>query len=145
MRTWAVAAIAAAILTTATPAAADWQWTRWGMSPAEVVTASGGKAVPGARGLYVLSEPQVAGGLTFDSVAFSFDDGRLSAVTMVSDDILFIEAEWKLAAAFGEPVVKSDDQGRVRVFVDRAKGNSIRLVETSVGSTLVYSAIPAGF
>ncbi|MBI5940147.1 MAG: hypothetical protein HY859_06950, partial [Caulobacterales bacterium] len=44
MRLWTMLAVVVASLLAATPAAADWQWTKWGMTPSEVVSASDGKA-----------------------------------------------------------------------------------------------------
>jgi hypothetical protein len=44
MRSLALAWLALAMVT-ATPAAADWQYTKWGMTPEQVTAESGGKAV----------------------------------------------------------------------------------------------------
>ena len=63
----------------ATPAAADWQYSQWGMSPAQVEAASGGAAKPNderdldAEGLRAeLAAPYMAGSLPFTAV-FRFD------------------------------------------------------------------------
>ncbi len=63
----------------ATPAAADWQYSQWGMSPAEVEAASGGGAKPNddrgldAEGLRAeLAAPYTAGSVPFTAV-FRFD------------------------------------------------------------------------
>jgi hypothetical protein len=71
------------------PAAADWEYTKWGMTPAEVVNASKGavletKAVSAGEGSGFemrASGEFVAGSLRF-AVSFGFDDaGRLGFVT----------------------------------------------------------------
>ena len=74
----------------ALPAAADWQYTQWGMSPAQVVGASGGVAKPNddrsldAEDLRAeLSAPYMAGSLPFTAV-FRFDlAGALDDVTLI--------------------------------------------------------------
>ncbi len=77
----AVTSLAAAICLGcwATPAAADWQYAQWGMSPAEVGAASGGVARPNgdrdldAEGLRAeLVAPYTTGSLPFTAV-FRFD------------------------------------------------------------------------
>ena len=74
----------------ATPAAADWQYSQWGMSPAQVAAASGGVAKPNddrgldAEGLRAeLLAPYLAGSLPFTAV-FRFDaEDALDDVALV--------------------------------------------------------------
>jgi len=47
--TKSAALLLVAALTLATPAHADWQFTKWGMSPEQLVKASDGKAMPTTR------------------------------------------------------------------------------------------------
>ncbi len=67
----------AALLTTS-PARADWQYTKWGMTPEQVVAASGGKAelLPAQRRPPIPSLETVASG--------EFQDGALTLRTTFS-------------------------------------------------------------
>lgn len=81
----AVAALAMAGL--ATPALADWQYTKWGMSPDEVITAANGTAqkVKDEKDKRVRKLPRLATGkasegkVNFD-VEFFFLDNKLSLI-----------------------------------------------------------------
>lgn len=80
------AALAAALLTLPTAAHADWSFTRWGMSPDQVIKAAKGKAQPmaGGPGDRVMDmDPRATGGpFSFEGRAymanfyFDLDGGR---------------------------------------------------------------------
>jgi hypothetical protein len=81
-------AVGLAAILHACPAAADWQYTKWGMTPEEVVKASGGlvREVPnpakaGSELLAVWGR-HTAGDLEF-TVSFGFLDGKLNSVLLV--------------------------------------------------------------
>ncbi len=65
----------------ASPARADWQYTRWGMTPEQVVAASGGAAE-----LLPPSERRTVSPLV-SSVDGTFEDGPLALRTVFSFDI----------------------------------------------------------
>lgn len=146
MRTWAVAATAAAILITATPAAADWQWTRWGMSPAEVVTASGSRAKPTTANLWTVDGPYIVGRVEFRSVEFGFDAGHLFMVTLNADISWFDVADASLAQSFGQAVTIQDG-GRRKVYADKASGNAITINQWAGGGSMsiTYRPLATGF
>jgi len=63
-------------------ASADWQFTKWGMSPSQVIKASKGMATLSADG-GIAPMPFASGNFTF-TVRFSFDtDSKLSVVYVV--------------------------------------------------------------
>jgi hypothetical protein len=84
--------LAALPLLAASPAAAHWEYTRWGMTEAQVAAASRGAArplppgerrpVPSARMEYRMAAEFRAGGLNL-SVAFAYD-GRTGGLVCVS-------------------------------------------------------------
>jgi len=73
----------------ASPAAADWSFTRWGMTPAQVVRASGGTArlhdVPPNRGqVWIIKAVGTvrSGDLVFDA-RYYFEENRLVDVSLI--------------------------------------------------------------
>lgn len=81
--------LAAAAVTVATPASADWSFTRWGMTPAQVVRASGGTArledVPPSRGQthIVRAVGTVRSGDLRFTAHYRFFNDRLVSVTLL--------------------------------------------------------------
>jgi hypothetical protein len=89
-------ALLVATLAFASQAAADWEYAKWGMTPPEVIAASGGSATArkgtGNRDsdlVNLATATHEAGGVRF-GVAFLFtkDDQRLDAVTLTAVDRL---------------------------------------------------------
>lgn len=82
--------LAAALALLPLPALADWQYTRWGMTPDEVVAAAGGSAwlikpkKSGAEEVIALGRHS-AGDLDFN-VTFRFLDGQLNSVALFYDN-----------------------------------------------------------
>lgn len=83
-----IAAVIATLAATASPAAADWSFTRWGMTPAQVVRASGGTArlqdeapLPGQTWIIKAKGTVRSGDLLFDA-DYRFKDNRLVDVTL---------------------------------------------------------------
>lgn len=82
-----------AALSTSIPTAADWQYTKWGMTVEEVRAASNGIAVASAKPISgfedettesLLTSPYNAGRFTFTAqFLFSKDDHRLASVELV--------------------------------------------------------------
>ena len=137
---------------------ADWDFTKWGMSLNQVVTASGGRArtlTPDqakAESTFVglscqaqIASPYTLAGLSFQKVNFCFDgDGRLQSVNLITEGNDFERVDRTLAAAFGAPAKSEGGSLPERIYVDRAKGNSLRLIRVS-STILSYRPIPSGF
>src|SRR5216684_2564277 len=75
-------------LSSQAPARADWQYTKWGMSPNELVRASAGKAVPNtdtthnrADAIAQLTSPYTTGGFSFVAY-FLFERDKLVFVDL---------------------------------------------------------------
>lgn len=108
----AIAAVGIASLMYAYPAQADWQYTKWGMTPAEVTKASGGKAGPNADTSQSTSDetakltlPYVTGDLSF-SAYFLFDNrtDKLTSVRLkLSDGSRCGDLYRALALKYGNP------------------------------------------
>lgn len=148
MRAFIPPAIVAAVILAASPAAAHWQWTKWGMTPDQVVAAGGTKAALAPtepRWRVRLVSPVTAGGVTFESGSFAFEDGRLVAVSLDAKDALsFHKLESALGGAFGQPVVSTDGAISTRVFADKAKGNRVTLKSIGDSVFLDYGPIDTG-
>lgn len=151
MRTTPFCALAL-LAATAAPAAADWQYTRWGMSPEEVVAASrgavqlgpppSGKTYEGltgrARGVHNEA------GATFD-VYFHFDaQFRLARVALERTSGTACAAlHRRLLAQLGQPA-KSTRQSFATIdqWRDHARGNSVGYVLIGkLPCTITYSVL----
>jgi hypothetical protein len=138
-----VVAIAAA----AAPAEAHWQWTKWGMSPAQVIAASKGTvehADPAADETMPYGVKEAVG--TYDSngrsmkASFWFKAGKLSQINLSSgdqDDCFSIRRD--LGSLYGQPLSRSSMS---TVWSDKAKGNRVQLVDWGAqGCDLVYAPL----
>ena len=139
------------------PALADWQYTQWGMSPADVAARSSGQvhetagtdgqtlpALPslkvGAEGTYQL------GKMTFHAV-FYFENAKLKMVNMTlvdpntSEDAINLKNA--LDGLYGEPFhQKRTSFASMSTYQDRAKNNRISLSAYDTGlTTLVYEPL----
>lgn len=144
MRAWMAVAAVAAMVVSATPATADWQWTRWGMTEAEVVAASGGRAVPhdgGNQWLLRIHGPYKVGTTNFDNVSFRFTAGGLSAISMMAGADDFESLERQITASVGAPVGAGGGRTAFRTWIDREKGNSIELQVISDAVFLEYTPV----
>ena len=154
VRGWiaASALVPAALACSALPAAADWQYTQWGMTPAQVMAASNGVAQPNpdrkldAGDLKAsLTAPYQGAAIPFTAV-FLFDaSGKLQVVTLnpvggIACPVI-VQA---LAANHGVPEGKDDlvhattlrwddtDNDNLVVYLDLGQGNC----------TIQYSKLP---
>jgi hypothetical protein len=130
---FSVLALAAALVCAA-PAFAHWEYTRWGMSPAEVIAASSGAVRPAeggygeqvfdldlrAQGIYR------AGGMDFE-VRFFFTPGenRLTAVKLIPAASRCDDLARQLRAAHGEGERSNLQIGHVMHWADPANGDSV--------------------
>ncbi|MGE0725312.1 MAG: hypothetical protein AB7O45_13115 [Alphaproteobacteria bacterium] len=141
------------------PALADWQYTRWGMSPAEAIEASSGalraptdaerrglrrqdRIEPGAIGTYEV------GGLAY-SVDLGFDErGKLALVALkLLDWGRRHEVQDSLIGTYGAPIEsRRDSYGVDEAWRDAARGNLVRLyVAPAIRSlTVLYSPLGSG-
>ena len=146
------AALGVAVVGMATPALADWQYTQWGMSPAEVQTASNGTAVVNKD--RTLDASDLTASLTaffrgdkrpFTAV-FLFDAaGRLSAVTLNPSDRISCDPIRKsLGEHYGTPA--SIDQlkfGQTARWNDVEGDNVVVFLDLGQGNcSIQYSSLP---
>ena len=141
----ALYAAAALALIAPSAASADWQYTRWGMSPAEVVAASQGRASPvrGRPGQRVFdldlraTAAYAANSLTFVAeFFFTQGSGRLAAVKLVPTceamcDVLRSELE----ATYGEAEPQRFAFGMTQRWTDQDHGNRLLFADIAVRGT----------
>lgn len=145
----------------AAPAAAQevkpgWAFATWGMSPAEVAAAGAGQVqdLPQPRPANYdagtcrqrLASPYEAGGVTFDEVLLCYgSDGGLAQVEMTNSKGQFRTIDAALAAAFGQPAMRSREVVEVRVYNDLERGSAIRAVGDYEVTRLYYTPRRRGF
>ena len=126
--------VATVVLGIETPALADWQYTQWGMSPAEVQAASNGTAV--ANQDRRLDADDLTAGLTafyrgdkrpFTAV-FLFDTGgKLSAVNLNPTDRISCDPiRQSLADHYGKPASVDQHGFGQTGAVERCRGRQCR-------------------
>lgn len=149
--------LAAALLLAPFAAKADWQYTKWDMTPEEVISASNGEAKPLDEKLQVGMRSQP--GLTpmaigkhateccaFD-VQFHFGaDRKLGAVMLVLADRTKVDLLRRdLMEAYGAPVDRNAGGGSGEItWRDAAAGHVVRLVWFSSYAHLAYRPLPKG-
>lgn len=108
MKAWIAAALCSLALTPM--ASADWQYTRWGMNPDQVVAASNGtvsrvQSDESIRELRLRAQGQhIEGGRTFRSQFFFSNRNRLAAMRLTLSDIAdCARLRDELVAQFGQP------------------------------------------
>ena len=127
------------LLICSTAASAEWQYTEWGMTPQEVISASNGQVYLaesdphrewegvdiGAEGTYR------SGDYTFDSVFF-FSEGKLVSVKLDLDSERLTEDAIKLRhslyGAYGEPFNESFGSMTIVTWNDTDKNNRLDLI-----------------
>jgi hypothetical protein len=141
----------------AEPASADWDYTKWGMTVDDVIFAGKGKVnrlndeqTKDESTFYLACRaqsllPVTIGGIVFNKVNFCFDtNGKLASVDLYAEESEFYAVDRALASTFGAPARASDDGIPERIYSDKNKGNSLRLVLIS-STILTYTPIPSGF
>jgi hypothetical protein len=142
--------IALGFVITATPALADWQYTKWNMTPHDVVLASKGtvhtvEAKPGQR---VFDADLLAEG-TYDAAGFSFvsqfffdASNRLRAVKLVVDDTSRCgELEQKLQGIYGLSENRDDNLSPVSItefWLDTKNNLKARFTTSTFGEKLCF-------
>jgi hypothetical protein len=136
----------------ATPAFADWQYTRWGMSSDEVITASKGSLKRGdgqksaqnsdtrqATGSYV------TGDLEFDANLWFGPDGLRTVSLSLRDDKKCQDIQRDLLGKYGTPVERSGGTVQRLMWADREANNRVALVTTGLGyCQLSYEPLISG-
>lgn len=124
----------------ASPAAANWQYTRWGMTPDEVIAASGGAATAGSGERSVQGDQikgavgsYISGTYRF-GLTFWFGESGLSTVSLgLDDDAQCLLVHRDLLARYGEPVEQSGRAVGRTMWADREGGNRVTMILTGLG------------
>lgn len=147
MKIWSAVSILALIIPTA--AKADWQYTKWGMTPEQVIAASNGTAKPTAPATIPMYQP--IGGPTQTEIAasgpslrapftsgsrefdaeFAFKNGKLSEVTLsgvTGADCYSLEGD--LEARYSVPF-KTNPAGNIHEWHDQLNNNNIMFLITA--------------
>lgn len=151
----ALGLIAAVAFAMAAPAHADWQFTRWGMSLDEVVAAGEGRVariaadqvdaestMVGTECRAQINGPYELAGTTYSKVNLCFDGTGLARVMLYADEWDYGAVDRALVSALGEPVDETPLPSKT--FIDREKGNTIRLLRFSV-TVLEYTPRAVAF
>lgn len=118
------------------PASAHWQWTRWGMTPDQVIAASKGTARAGTGEKSAQGDGTVgvigsydAGGRVF-TAKFYFQSGLLAYVVLGSRDWqACLQTVRDLQAVYGKPIEWSDGGAASNAtWLDQARGNRVKIV-----------------
>ena len=164
-RWWALPMMVLAVgLSLATPARADWEYARWGMSVAEVIAASRGRATKTtpleqgpsliSTGYFLARAQHPAAGTQFD-VKFYFKEGKLSAVAVSPQAAAVLpKLRQELLKDLGEPRTKASKpygmgMAEEAIWSDPKHGNTVllRVVDFGDGAeptaALVYSPLQA--
>lgn len=138
--------LVALALVVASPAHADWQYTRWGMTPEETVASSkgalvlshgeAGEQLPGsqlnATGSYQTGEFHF-------KARFYFVNNKLSEIRLILNDpeLSTIALRHALLGKYGQPFSKNSDF--ITTFHDKDGGNRIDMIAIgSARTTLIY-------
>jgi hypothetical protein len=137
--------VACGIALLPTAAFADWQFTRWGMTPIQVVAA--GKisgpivaAPPNAKGEIEYIGSYRSGSHTFKTT-YTFNGGKLSVVSLETtnrcQDLLV-----EMHSVYGKPVSESNiGIGRFMRWLDRKKLNDVQMLDFGDSCTLIYGKL----
>lgn len=134
---------------TAAPAQAWWQYAEWGLTPAQIMSASSGQAVPCLAEAPVCKAPP--GGLEPShfverltmvgmpaSASFAFDSGGKLAQTVV----LFPDSDPALMAGLLQGIHGKPADEAQRIWRDERRGTIITAIPAGRGTMLLYR--PAG-
>jgi hypothetical protein len=134
--------IATVILCAPTAASADWQYAKWGMTPAQVVAASKGEASMyrgGGRNFgcaYTNQTPFATagnknlGGVIYDITFCSDATGRLSSVAVrATGGVNGPEVKRALLSQYGQPI---SDRGGDTIWRDTKNRNTVTFSEYAI-------------
>ncbi len=144
MKAMTIGAVALFVATSA-PAHADWQYTKWGMTPEQVAAASKGAVTVGtgdpgdhyagadigATGTYV------SGDYTFSAV-FYFVQGKLADIRLKMNGPDGYKLKNDLDGVYGKPFYESGGNFPLVTYHDVAKNNRVDLLMIGSSTTLEY-------
>jgi hypothetical protein len=122
-----------------TPTQAHWQWSRWGMTPVQVVAASGGTARMGAGDRSAQGDitrdvigSYQAGSFQFEA-SYWFDGSGLTKVTMSQhDDAKCLDLQRDLTAKYGKPLEYEGGSVERRMWADKPNENRVVLITSNL-------------
>ncbi|GLV24977.1 hypothetical protein [Sphingobium sp. TomTYG45] len=144
-----VSALACAAI--ASPAGAHWQYSKWGMTPDQVVAASKGtvqRVDPSSDAALPIGVKEAAGTYSANDqsmrVSFWFKGGKLNQVHLAQDDADACMAVGRdLTGVYGQPTSRSGGMISTSVWLDKARGNRVQFSNWSTGGCdLIYAPLP---
>ena len=147
MRNLVIFTVSAALAGSASPVQASWQFTQWGMTEDQVLTASHGTVhkateprvyTDGSKGL--LEGEYISGEFSFQLI-FTFNPtGALNGVKLEMPDLSKCTSlNAVVTATFGEAEVSNFMSGKISKWWDEDKGNTVLLSDISdLWCTLSY-------
>ncbi len=134
---WWIGFVIAAVIPAS--AQAHWQFTKWQMTPTEVITASKGTARPGGGdasaqedGFRHVIGNYAAGSFIFE-VSYWFDSTGLTKVTMSqNDDAKCLDLQRELTTKYGKPLEYEGGSVERRVWADKPNGNRVVLISSNL-------------
>jgi hypothetical protein len=140
----ALAVLAASTAAASPPQGAGWTFAHWGMTPAQVRTASAGKvhADPDMADNDILDGDTAIGAMKF-MVRFGYEHGRLASVTLDIDSGLDADnpcapvRAW-LKKTYGAPALTSEGGYNNQEWPDRKTGNTVQLSFLGQGETVCH-------
>jgi len=139
MKKWTYAGAIAAI-SISMPAKAHWQYTKWDMTPVQVIAASKGSAKSAAGDMSAQKDKTrdvdgtyVTGDRTFD-VSFWFAEGLLKLVTLSPaggpGERRCLDLKRDLLAKYGEPIERSPGSVERSMWADKPTGNRVVIISS---------------
>lgn len=132
-------AVASGLVTFASPANAHWQYTKWGMTPAQLIAASEGRAEVGSGAKSAQGEDTLDAKGSFTTGDYNFDADfwfGASGLSMVAlklrDDMQCLSLQRDLLAKYGEPVEFSGGTVQRRMWSDKVASNRVVLITTGL-------------
>lgn len=132
----------------ASPAAANWQYTTWEMSPEQVIAASGGQARAASAGgdLTVGSTKGAEGTFTaadrIFNVRFYFAEQKLRKVTLSLHGVgTCNQTNQDMQAIYGAPIEVQGGMVATAVWLDRVHGNRVKMIQTLDYCQIDYSPL----
>jgi hypothetical protein len=147
------AVVVLAVVSGATPAFAWWRYAKWGMSGEQVVSASGGQAVPCRAGVPVCSSALTGAAPALmdeavnmvglqGSAAFVFDaKGELIRTVVLFPAVDFAQASAMLQGIHGKPAEDRPGEKVARVWRDEQRGSVITVTASGSGTLVMYRPI----
>lgn len=150
-------ALGACLVCLAGPASADWQYVRWGMTPAQAIAASKGEARPSsATGNEVCAfkdqrsvayvPAKIIDSHTYDVNICAGADGRVSSVVLSPKPIggSYNRLRAALLGRYGQPIEDGHGDYATVTWRDAKGGNLVRLLRFVSSARLEYRKAGSG-